>query len=85
MRGQKNDFSMTFYNGEEKRLFLEFVHDTNKAIQWVNAKQITWTHAMIYERRTRQKIERVINPDSEPMKTEITNAYHSFLREINKQ
>jgi len=34
MKGNKNDFSMTFYNEEEKRLFMEFVHDTNKAIQW---------------------------------------------------
>jgi len=61
MIGRKNDFSMTFYNGEEKRLFLEFVHDTNKAIKWVNAQGIEWTHAMLYERRTRQKIDRIIN------------------------
>lgn len=61
MKGNKNDFSMTFYNGEEKRLFLEFVHDTQKAIQWVNTKDIKWTHAMLYNRRTREKIERIIN------------------------
>ena len=61
MKGLKNDFSMTFYNGEEKRLFLEFVHDTNKAIAWVNEKHIEWTHAMIYNRRTRQKINRILN------------------------
>lgn len=61
MKGLKNDFSMTFYNGEEKRLFMEYVHDTNKAISWINSKNIIWTHAMIYNRRTREKIDRIIN------------------------
>lgn len=60
MKGKKNDYSMTFYNGEEKRLFLEFVHSTDKAIEWVNAKGICWTHAMIYNRRTREKVGRVL-------------------------
>jgi hypothetical protein len=64
MKGLKNDFSMTFYNGEEKRLFLEFVHDTKKAIEWVNIKGIEWTHAMLYDRRTRMKIDRIINDRS---------------------
>jgi hypothetical protein len=61
MKGKKNDFSMTFYNGEERRLFLEYVHNTNKAIEWVRGKGIAWTHAMVYERRTRNKISRIIN------------------------
>jgi len=61
MKGHKNDFSMTFYDGEEKRLFLEFVHDTNKAIEWAKSKNINWTHATVYNRRTREKIERIIN------------------------
>jgi len=60
MKGNKNDFSMTFYNEEEKRLFMEFVHDTNKAIQWVNSKGIEWTHVMVYNRRTREKIDRIV-------------------------
>ena len=55
MKGKKNDFSMTFYDGEKKRLFMEYVHDTNKMIDWVNSKQIEWTHAMVYDRRTREK------------------------------
>jgi hypothetical protein len=59
MKGKKNDYSMTFYNEEEKRLFLEFVHDTSKAIEWVKTKGIEWTHAMVYDRRTRAKIERI--------------------------
>jgi len=61
MKGRKNDFSMTFYNGEEKRLFMEFVHDTEVAVKWVNSKSIEWTHAMLYDRRTREKIDRIIN------------------------
>jgi hypothetical protein len=61
MKGKKNDYSMTFYNDEEKRLFLGFVHSTEKAIEWVNAKNIIWTHAMVYDRRTREKIMRIKN------------------------
>ena len=61
MKGKKNDFSMTFYDGEKKRLFMEYVHDTNKMINWVNSKQIEWTHAMVYDRRTREKVNRIIN------------------------
>lgn len=50
---------MTFYNGEERRLFLEFVHNTEKVITWVNRKKIEWTHANIYERRTRIFLKRI--------------------------
>ncbi|MDV3950591.1 hypothetical protein CMT75_18915 [Elizabethkingia anophelis] len=63
MKGKKNDFSMTFYDGEQKRLFMEYVHDTNKMVDWVNFRKIEWTHAMIYNRRTREKVDRIINPD----------------------
>ena len=61
MKGKKNDFSMTFYNGEERRLFLEYVHDTDKSIKWVEKKGIKWTHAMVYDRRTRAKVNRIVN------------------------
>jgi len=62
MKGKKNDFSMTFYNGEDRRLFLKFVHDTEKAISWINSQGIEWTHSMVYDRRTREKIDRITNP-----------------------
>lgn len=52
---------MTFYNGEERRLFLEFVHNTEKAIGWVKSQKIEWTHAMVYNRRTREPITRIKN------------------------
>lgn len=61
MQGKKNDFSMTFYDKDERTMFLEFVHNTEKTIKWVEQKEIKWTHAMIYDRRTRAKIERIIN------------------------
>ena len=63
MQGKKNDFSVTFYNGEERRLFMEYVHNTNTAINWVNSKGIKWTHAMIYNRRTREKVTRILNTE----------------------
>lgn len=61
MKGKKNDFSMTFYNSEERVMFMEFVHDTDVAIKWMRDKEKIWTHAMIYDRRTREKIDRILN------------------------
>lgn len=61
MKGKKNDYSMTFYNGEERRLFMQYVHNTETAIKWVNDKGIIWTHAMVYDRRTREKVTRIVN------------------------
>lgn len=61
MEEKKNNYSMTFYNGEEKRLFLEYVHNKETALKWVKSKNIEWTHAMLYNRRTREKLERIIN------------------------
>ncbi len=62
MRGRKNDFSMTFYNENERVVFLEYVHDTNVAIKWVEEKaKRDWTHAMVYDRRTREKLDRIMN------------------------
>lgn len=56
MKGKQNDYSVSFYNGDKKRLFLEYVHDTDKALRWVATKQIQWTHANVYNRRTREFI-----------------------------
>lgn len=61
MKGKKNDYSVTFYDGEERRLFLEFVHNTDKALEWVRKQRINWTHAMVYNRRTREKVTRLEN------------------------
>lgn len=61
MKGKKNDYSMTFYNNEDRRLFMQYVHNTETAIKWVNDKGIVWTHAMVYDRRTREKVTRIVN------------------------
>lgn len=61
MKGKKNDFSISYYYGAERVLFLEYVHDTNKATYWVNSKGIQWTHYAIYNRRTREFIEVIYN------------------------
>ena len=61
MKSNKNKFSMTFYNQEQRVMFLEFVNNTEKAVKWVENKGIQWTHAMIYERKTRKKLDRILN------------------------
>ena len=60
MKGKKNDFSLTFYNDQERILFLEFVHDTGKAVAWANKKGINWTHYVVYDRRTRKQLQRIL-------------------------
>ncbi|WP_262889257.1 hypothetical protein [Chryseobacterium antibioticum] len=37
---------------------MEYVHDTNKMINWANSKKIEWTHVMVYDRRNREKVGR---------------------------
>lgn len=72
MKGVKNDFSMTFFlrdpdanSTEDKQvLYLQYVHDTQKAITWCKSMGITWDYANVYERRTRKFIERAYNPFS---------------------
>ncbi|PWJ53403.1 hypothetical protein CLV98_12317 [Dyadobacter jejuensis] len=66
MKGKKNDFSMTFFvrkkvNSTEDTqvLYLKYVHNTDKAIKWLEANNICWDYANIYCRRTRKYIDRV--------------------------
>jgi hypothetical protein len=63
MKGRKNDYSISFFNEEEKVMFLEFVNDTKLAIKWVNEKGIIWTHGNVYNRRTREFLTRIY-PDN---------------------
>ncbi len=63
MKGRKNDYSISFFKQTERVLFLEFVHDTKRAVQWINSKQIEWTHGNIYDRRKREFITRIY-PDN---------------------
>ena len=59
MKGKKNDFSVTFFFYKKKVLHLHFVHNTDKAFNWLNAKNIEWSHANIYDRRTGKYLKRV--------------------------
>ena len=62
MKSNKNEFSMTFYLEEERTLFLEYVNNTEKAIKWYEGKGKSWSHCMIYNRKTREKLDRIVNP-----------------------
>lgn len=63
MKGKQNDYSISFFNGEQRVLFLEFVHDTSKAVEWVKGKRKEWTHANVYDRRSREFVTRIY-PDN---------------------
>ena len=63
MKGKKNDFSMTFYFRNVRVLFLEYVHNTDTAIRWVKNHRIAWDEAIIYNRRTREKIKKIFNTE----------------------
>jgi len=75
MKGRKNDFSMTFFirsseKGNDRQvLYLQYVHDTDKAILWCKKNNINWDYANIYNRRTREYIKRIYNPVSETFNT----------------
>lgn len=59
MKGKKNDFSISFFHEGIRVLFLAYVHDTQKAIDWINKKGIAWSHGNIYDRRTRVFLRRI--------------------------
>ena len=61
MNNKENSFSVTFYNGQQKVMFLEFVQHQKKAIDWVNKKGIVWTWCNVWNRRTREHLERINN------------------------
>jgi hypothetical protein len=63
MKGKKNDYSISFFNDENRIMFIEFVHDTKKAVQWMDSKKLNWTHGNIYDRRKREFITRIY-PDN---------------------
>lgn len=62
MKSNKNEFSISFYLEEERTLFLEYVNNTEKAIKWYESKGKQWSHCMIYNRKTREKLDRIVNP-----------------------
>ena len=63
MKGRKNDFSMSFFYNDTRLLFQQYVHNTDKMVQWFNEKiNKKWTHAVIFDRRNNLTIEKFTNP-----------------------
>lgn len=49
----KNDYSITVYWNNQKRLFQEFVHSPYAFTQWLEKQSIQWDYILVYVRRTR--------------------------------
>lgn len=60
MKGKNNDFSISFYFGGQRVLFLRYVHDTEKSLRWATAR-IVWDTCVVYNRRTREKLQTLKN------------------------
>lgn len=48
---------MSFYLDHTRVLFLEYVHNCYAASQWTTQKNIIWDYVIIYNRRSRLKID----------------------------
>ena len=59
---KKNDYSISFYNEQQRVLFLEYVHIPKVAFDWIKNKNIAWTHANMYDRRSREFLKQ-FKPD----------------------
>lgn len=71
MKGKKNDYSLTFFFYNTKTLHLHYVHNTEKATKWATEKGIKWTHANIYNRRSKIFLERVYSIDKNELMKEL--------------
>ena len=61
MRSKKHSFSMSFFLAGNRVMFLEYVRDTDRAIKWVNDKNIDWDTVNIYDRISRGLLASVKN------------------------
>lgn len=50
----KNDYSVTVYYNNEKRLFTFYVHSIYSYVQWLHRQGIDWHYILVYVRRSRQ-------------------------------
>jgi hypothetical protein len=50
----KNDYSITVYQGTHKRLFQEYVQNIYTYSLWLKKQGIQWDYLLVYVRRTRQ-------------------------------
>ena len=60
-----NTYSCSFFLYKERVLFLEYVDSINKAIEWIDSKNIQWHYINIYERKTRLFVSRLYNPNNQ--------------------
>lgn len=49
----KNDYSVTVYHNNEKRLFTEYVHSIYQYTHWLKRQSVQWDYILVYVRRTR--------------------------------
>ena len=49
----KNDYSVTVFLNNEKRLFSEYVNSVFSYTQWLDKQSINWDYILIYVRRSR--------------------------------
>ncbi|MBZ4040984.1 hypothetical protein [Flavobacterium hibisci] len=50
----KNDYSVTVYYNNQKRLFTEYVNSVYQYTDWLKKQSITWDYILVYVRRTRE-------------------------------
>ena len=55
---KKNDYSIMFYNENEKAMFLVYVHIIKVAVKWMEDIEI-WTHGKVYDRRERTFLKQI--------------------------
>ena len=49
----KNDYSVTVYYNQEKRLFTEYVNSIYQYTEWLKKQSIQWEYILVYVRRSR--------------------------------
>lgn len=64
MKSKKPDFAMTFYRNDERIVSQQYIRDTVKFMKWVEQKVGNWTHCMIYDRHSGNKLARVVNNEN---------------------
>lgn len=68
INNKENSYRIQYYNGDQSVMVLKYVNFIEKGTAWLKEKNITWTHAMVYDRRKEDrneagKIGRIYNPE----------------------
>ncbi len=59
---KKNNYSISFFSEDKRVLFLEYVNIPKVAFDWVKKNNVEWTHANMYDRRSREFLKQ-FKPD----------------------